>query len=94
MHFVFFFPAFVTVVCLVLAALGIFLMAYGDDQYIIDLIVVGALCLVCGVIVLILGMVAVCRPLYMERKLEEEIRNEERRNIMLNIGRGNVNQNC
>ncbi|XP_070187254.1 uncharacterized protein [Littorina saxatilis] len=66
---------FVGIVGLGLIGLGIFLVSYGDEKYIVDLIVLGGLFLVMGVGSFVLGVIFVIWPIYKERR---RLQDEER----------------
>ena len=69
---------FTALVSLGLMALGIFFVYFGDEKYIVDVIVLGGLCLVMGLVVFLMGFFFVLRPIYKERQQREEERRRER----------------
>ena len=67
---------FVASVSLGLAALGIFFVYIGDEKYIVDVMVLGGLCLAVSFGSFLIGFIFVLRPIYNER---QRLLDEERR---------------
>lgn len=68
---------FSALVSLGLMALGIFFVYFGDEKYIVDVIVLGGLCLGMGLVVFLMGFFFVLRPIYKERQQRAEERRRE-----------------
>ena len=70
---------FTTCVSLGLLILGIALVYVGDDKYIVDIMVLGGLCLVMGVGSLVVGCLYILTPIYRERKQRKQSEREKAR---------------
>ena len=69
---------FTAIVSLGLVSLGIFFVYFGDEKYIVDVMVLGGLCLVMGLMVFLMGFLFVLRPICKERQQREMERRRER----------------